>query len=130
VHTCFLFANSITRLSRGLEINDPDFSGTEMPANMNKQQWAQFQSEKNRRGDATSSNSARKRDEMPLEKMQDFARKCGFNFGRHLQILLDALNHYAATETVVLLGLCARLSTANQGTEFSGVSRTNEEVIL
>jgi gamma-tubulin complex component 2 len=130
VHTCFLFANSTTWLSRGLEINDPDFSGTERPANMNKQQWARFQSEKHRRGDTTSSNSAGKRGETPLEKMQDVARKCGFNFDRHLQILLDALNHYAATETVVLLGLCARLSMAKQGTESSGVSRTNEEAIL
>ncbi|PKS08900.1 hypothetical protein jhhlp_003513 [Lomentospora prolificans] len=39
----------------------------------------------------------------------------------HLQILLDALNHYAATETVVLLSLCARLSAANQGTEYAGL---------
>ena len=97
---------------------------------MNKQQWTRFQNEKHRRGDSTSLNSASKRDEILLEKMQDIARKCEFNFSRHLQILLDALNHYAATETVVLLGLCARLSTVNQGTEFSGVSRTNEEAGL
>jgi gamma-tubulin complex component 2 len=130
VHTCFLFANSTTGLSRGLEINDPDFSATERPANMNKQQWARFQSEKHRRGDATASTSTSKRDETPLEKMQGVSRKYGFNFDRYLQILLDALNHYAATETVVLLGLCVRLSTANQGTESSGVSRTHEEAIL
>ena len=48
------------------------------------------------------------------------------NLSRHLQILLDALNHYAATETVVLLGLCARLSTANQGTQHSGL-RADED---
>jgi gamma-tubulin complex component 2 len=98
---------------------------------MNKQQWARFQTEKYRRGGgATSSSSASKRDEIPFGKMQDVAWKCGFNFSRHLQILLDALNHYAATETVVFLGLCARLSTANQGTKFSGVSKTDEEVTL
>ena len=33
----------------------------------------------------------------------------------HLKILLDALNYLAATETVVFLGLCARLSMANEG---------------
>jgi gamma-tubulin complex component 2 len=53
-------------------------------------------------------------------------QKYEFNFSKHLQILLDSLNHYAATETVVLLGLCARLSTANQGTQFSGL-RTDED---
>jgi gamma-tubulin complex component 2 len=39
---------------------------------------------------------------------------------------LDSLNHYAATETVVLLGLCARLSTANQGTQFSGLRNDDD----
>jgi gamma-tubulin complex component 2 len=129
MYTCSLFATSATCLSRGLENSDPDFSSTEKPANMNQQQWARFQSEMHRRGDSTSSNPASKRDEIPLAKMQDIVRKCEFSFGRHLQILLDALNHYAATETVVLLGLCARLSAANQGTEFSGVSRTDEEAV-
>ena len=35
-----------------------------------------------------------------------------------MHILLDELNHFAATETVVLLGLCARLSDIHQGMEF------------
>jgi gamma-tubulin complex component 2 len=37
------------------------------------------------------------------------------NFTRHLKILLDTLNYLAATETVVFLSLCARLSTAGDG---------------
>jgi len=37
-----------------------------------------------------------------------------------MHILLDELNHFAATETVVLLGLCAKLSDVHQGTKFKG----------
>lgn len=47
-----------------------------------------------------------------FEKLNIHLNKYEENFGRHLKILLDVLNYYAATETVVLLGLCARLSTA------------------
>ncbi|KAH8665084.1 Spc98 family-domain-containing protein [Tricladium varicosporioides] len=42
------------------------------------------------------------------------------HFGKHLQLLLDELNYFAATESAVLLGLCARLSTINHSTEFDG----------
>ena len=55
-------------------------------------------------------------DPQRLAKLNDVLTKYEDNFGRHLRILLDALNYYAATETVVLLGLCARLSTASEGT--------------
>lgn len=37
------------------------------------------------------------------------------NFNHHLRILLDALDYYAATETVALGRLCAQLSTAEKG---------------
>jgi gamma-tubulin complex component 2 len=60
-----------------------------------------------------------------IDNLFEIIRKWEGNFSRHLQILLDALNHYAATETVALLSLCARLSTANQGTEYAGLR--NEE---
>ncbi|RFU33452.1 hypothetical protein B7463_g2840, partial [Scytalidium lignicola] len=61
-----------------------------------------------------------------LEKMEDMIGKYEFNFSKHLQILLDALNHYAATETVLLLGLCARLSIVNQRTEFDGLGNDEQ----
>jgi len=64
-----------------------------------------------------------------ITELFDVIRKWETNFSRHLQILLDALNHYAATETVVLLSLCARLSTANQGTEWAGRGRTEDESV-
>lgn len=121
-----MFATYTSWLSRELERSDPDLIGTQKPTSMSKQQWSRFQSE--RRSDSsqsTASNSA-SADETRLEKMNDIIKKYEYNFSRHLQILLDALNHYAATETVVLLGLCARLSTANQGTQYSGL-RTDED---
>lgn len=37
------------------------------------------------------------------------------HFNRHLKIFLDALDYYAATETVALSRLCAQLSTASEG---------------
>lgn len=45
------------------------------------------------------------------------------NFNHHLRILLDALDYYAATETVALGRLCAQLSTAGEkgGRERIGV---------
>jgi len=91
---------------------------------MNKQQWDRFKAAQvHKNADSTASNSAGggPTDEARLEKMYGIIQKYEVNFSRHLQILLDALNHYAATETVVLLGLCARLSTANQGTQYSGL---------
>jgi gamma-tubulin complex component 2 len=129
MQTCTLFATYTAWLSRELEKSDPDLLGTEKPSTMSKQQWSRYQSEK--RSDSsqsTSSNSAAgvSADEARMEKINDIIKKYEYNFSRHLQILLDALNHYAATETVVLLGLCARLSTANQGTQYSGL-RTDEE---
>jgi gamma-tubulin complex component 2 len=131
MHTCTLFATYTAWLSRELDRTDPDLAGAERPRNMNKQQWARHVAERNQRHDGTTGSTASsstmsnqsdgKFDEVKLEKMYDSLKKYEYNFSRHLQILLDALNHYAATETVVLLGLCARLSTANQGTEHSGL---------
>lgn len=94
---------------------------------MNRQQWTRYQADRNRRlGDANAENPSDAARTEKLTKMFEIIQKYEVNFSRHLQILLDALNHYAATETVVLLGLCARLSTANQGTQYSGL-RADEE---
>lgn len=38
--------------------------------------------------------------------------KYEYNFNHHLKLLLNALDYYAATETVALSRLCAHLSTA------------------
>lgn len=47
-----------------------------------------------------------------LKKMTDHISQYEGHFSRHLKILLESLNYYAATETVVFLELCARLQTA------------------
>ena len=41
--------------------------------------------------------------------------KYEYNFGHHLRLLLDALDYYAATETVALGRLCAVLGSAGEG---------------
>jgi gamma-tubulin complex component 2 len=122
-----MFATFTSWLSRELQQSDPDLTDTEKPNSMSKQQWARLQADRQRYGESTASNSATGGPpEARLEKMSDFITKFEDHFSRHLQILLDALNHYAATETVVLLGLCARLSTANQGTQYSGLRNDDD----
>ena len=54
-------------------------------------------------------------DPAKLEKLFSIISQYEDHFSRHLKILLDALNYLAATETVVFLGLCAKLSLANEG---------------
>ena len=54
-------------------------------------------------------------DPTKLDRLEDLLQKFEDNFTRHLKILLDTLNYLAATETVVFLSLCARLSTAGDG---------------
>jgi gamma-tubulin complex component 2 len=123
MQTCTFFATYTGWLSRELESTDPDLSGAEKPALMNQKQWDRFkETQAQRHADSRDGPTAEAR----LEKMFEIIQKYEVNFSRHLQILLDALNHYAATETVVLLGLCARLSTANQGTQYSGL-RADED---
>ncbi|TVY65532.1 Spindle pole body component alp4 [Lachnellula suecica] len=125
MQTCTVFASYTNWLSRELERTDPDLTSTEKPSHMNQSQWAQYQVQRSQRqGDAAA--NAPGDEKARFEKMYEIIKKHEFHFSRHLQILLDALNHYAATETVVLLGLCARLSTANQGTQYSGL-RADED---
>lgn len=54
-------------------------------------------------------------DPQRLDKMFDMLTKYEDSFTRHLKILLDTLNYLAATETVVFLQLCARLTSAGEG---------------
>ncbi|KAF3941411.1 hypothetical protein ABW19_dt0207014 [Dactylella cylindrospora] len=101
--TCTMFASYTSHLSRALVSADPSLNGSSKK----------------------SDNPALGPEETAkVEKLKDNLQKYEENFSRHLKILLDALNYYAATETVVLLGLCARLSTANDG---NGVVSTGLE---
>ena len=56
-------------------------------------------------------------DPASLDKLVDLLHKYEENFSRNLKVLLDTLNYLAATETVVFLSLCARLSMASEGNE-------------
>lgn len=137
MQTCTIFAAYTNWLTRELEKSDPDLSATTKPPTMTDDQWRRFQATKattssTQRGgssvaDTSTASAAPGSDaDARVDNLFEIIRKWEGNFSRHLQILLDALNHYAATETVVLLSLCARLSTANQGTEYAGL-RTEEE---
>lgn len=131
MQTCTIFATYTNWLSRELEKADPDLTGTTKPPNMTDDQWKRFQAVKAQKTSDTSTNKEAaagggggggdKDSDARINELFDVIRKWESNFSRHLQILLDALNHYAATETVVLLSLCARLSTANQGTEYQNM---------
>lgn len=91
-----MFANYTNSLSRYLASADPDLASS------------------------TATNSAKApssatHDPAKLDKLFSILQQYEDHFSRHLKILLDALNYLAATETVVFLGLCARLSMANEG---------------
>ena len=90
--TCTLFANYTASLSRYLASADPDLA-SQSPGSANKNAY----------------------DPAKLDKLFSILRQYEDHFSRHLKILLDALNYLAVTETVVFLGLCARLSNANEG---------------
>jgi len=124
MQTCAVFATFSGWLSKELEKADPDLSGTTKPPGMTDDQWRVIQSNRPQTkpgSDSAPSASSAQDGEARIKSLVELIRKWEHNFSRHLQILLDALNHYAATETVALLSLCARLSTANQGTEYAGL---------
>ncbi|KAF9700905.1 hypothetical protein EKO04_000308 [Ascochyta lentis] len=99
--TCNMFATFTYSLSRYLVTSDPD-----LVQQVN---------------DAISSqppNASHRHvvfDPQRLDKMFDMLTKYEDSFTRHLKILLDTLNYLAATETVVFLQLCARLTSAGEG---------------
>lgn len=125
MQTCTIFATYSNWLTRELEKADPDLSGNTKPPNMSDDQWRVFQAVRTQKAssqsDSSTSGSSQTSQDARIANLFEIMKKWESNFSRHLQILLDALNHYAATETVVLLSLCARLSTANQGTEYAGL---------
>ena len=98
--TCTMFANYTSSLSRYLASADPDLASS---------------TTSNKARSGTESNAASSHDPAKLDKLFSILQQYEDHFSRHLKILLDALNYLAATETVVFLGLCARLSMANEG---------------
>lgn len=94
--TCSMFATYTSHLSRSLIAADPELASPSV----------RFESGKNLPFDPEN-----------MTKLNENLGKYEHNFGRHLKILLDALNYFAATETVVLLSLCARLQMAQSSNE-------------
>ncbi|KAI9665393.1 MAG: hypothetical protein M1831_001831 [Alyxoria varia] len=97
--TCSTFANYTSSLSRHLAAADADLSSSSSQPQSNLR----------------DSSAVPAHDPGRLDKIFDTLQRYEDHFNRHLKILLDALNYLAATETVVFLGLCARLSTASEG---------------
>ncbi|KAF2118818.1 Spc98 family-domain-containing protein [Lophiotrema nucula] len=106
--TCTMFATFTQSLSRYLIAADPDLAAQ-----------ASAQAAKNPSGashrHSKSTSQQYVYDPARVDKMFDILVKYEENFARHLKILLDTLNYLAATETVVFLSLCARLSSAGEG---------------
>ena len=82
--TCTMFASYTHQLARSLQGTDP---GLLAP-----------------RGESFNQPDLGK-----LEKLDAVLNKYDENFSHHLRILVDALNYYAATESVALLGLVSNL---------------------
>lgn len=95
--TCTMFANYTSSLSRYLSSADADLAAGGARAHL-----------------ATGKHGAQPYDAAKLDLMLDTLGKYELHFSRHLKMLLDMLNYLAATETVVFLSLCARLSTASE----------------
>ena len=109
---CTMFATYTSSLSRSLYAADPDLvnitvSTTESGRNMPGHRHTSSSTHPAAGGAELDPNRMARMDET-LKKYED-------HFNRHLKILIDSLNYYAATETVVLLGLCARLTAAEVG---------------
>jgi gamma-tubulin complex component 2 len=83
--TCTMFASYTPQLARSLQTTDPGLLS------------------------GGSDDSKNPPDLARLKKLDDVLNKYEENFSHHLKILVDALNYYAATESVALLGLVSNL---------------------
>lgn len=63
----------------------------------------------------TSSTTSSEDPSALMTRLEENLQEHEQHFNRLLKILIDTLNYYAATETVTLLGLCARLMAAEEG---------------
>lgn len=105
-----MFAQYTANLSRHVAAADPDLS---TPSGNTDPAASQLSSKT--AASVKDKAAAPAHDPTKLAKLFDLLKKYEDNFSKHLKILLDTLNYLAATETVVFLSLCARLSTAGVG---------------
>ncbi|KAB8339270.1 hypothetical protein FH972_022203 [Carpinus fangiana] len=109
--TCTMFAKFTAHLSRYLVSADPELAAKAAAASSGAN------SDVVANTSIASAAGSLAYNPKKLDEMFDVLQKYEDNFLKHLKILLDALNYLAATETVVFLGLCARLSTAAEGVQ-------------
>jgi gamma-tubulin complex component 2 len=107
---CTMFVTYTSSLSRSLYAADPDLASNNANTEAGKNILGNRQASSSAKGDASVEPDLAR-----LARMDDTLKKYEDHFNRHLKILIDSLNYYAATETVVLLGLCARLTAAEIG---------------
>ncbi|PKY01443.1 hypothetical protein P168DRAFT_284202 [Aspergillus campestris IBT 28561] len=89
---CTMFASwTASSLARALASADPDLTG-------NKQ----------------TNPDGRSYDPTRIGKLEDTLKRYEDHFNRHLRILMDSLNYFAATESVVLLKLAHALSSISK----------------
>ena len=109
---CTMFATYTSSLSRTLCAVDPSLAGT-APALAFLA--TQYPSSKFPIPDRLKSFDAD-----GLAKLHDTLVRYEHNFNTHLRMLLEALDYYAATETVALSRLCAQLSMSTERGEEGG----------
>ena len=97
---CSMFASYTASSSRSLFTTDPDLAAGAATDSVDKGSLSARQ----------TSASTSEPDPGRMAKLEETLKRYEEYFSRHLKILIDSLNYYAATETVVLLGLCARLT--------------------
>ncbi|PYH36196.1 gamma-tubulin-complex subunit SPC97 [Aspergillus neoniger CBS 115656] len=89
---CTMFSSWATSsLARALASADPDLAGNK-----------------------AAGSDGRGYDPSRIDKLEETLRRCEEHFNRHLRILMDSLNYYAATESVVLLKLAHALSAISK----------------
>ena len=106
---CEMFSKWTTRLSREIYTADPDGSAIASGAHSKFAKTVK----------SSSSVHTSKIEYEPnrIQTMEDNLKRYEEHFNKNLKVLIDSLNYFAATETVVLLGLCARLTAAEAGSE-------------
>ena len=107
---CTMFASYTSNLTRNLYSADADFAFLHADPTSKQSEavlanFRQFSGGKAGAMPPEVDQSRMSRIEETLVRHEEY-------FNRHLRVLIDTLNYYAATETVTLLGLCARLMNA------------------
>ena len=113
VTSCTVFASYTSFTTRSLYSSDPDFTTllSTSPSNTTRRDKI-IANYKIYGATSAAPMPPSQLDETRMARIEEALLRHEEYFNRHLRILIDSLNYYAATETVTLLGLCARLTNA------------------